>query len=120
MSAAGDREARPLVIAPAWDQLEALAVAMRAPDARRGWSADDVQRAILAARTAGVPFEDAAPVLWRALWDAYGEACELRDKAARTGGRQPFYGPEVNAAGKARVLAAIEAAHNDQPPQPPQ
>lgn len=103
-------------IAPAWRELEALAVAMRPDWERPVWDVDGVRAALLAAHTAGWPFERAAVVLWRVIFDPDGTPAELRN-TVRAERPQPRTGPEVGARGKAAALAAIEAALNDQPRQ---
>lgn len=99
-------EDRVPVVADAWRELEAIALAMR-PDWREQWPLwhpDSVRSALLAAHAA-MPFERAATELWRLIWAADGTPAELRNTARATR-PQPATGPEV----RARGLAAVRAA----------
>jgi hypothetical protein len=96
-------EDRAAHVTPAWRELEAFAVA-----ARKDWELENVHSALLAAHTAGWPFDRAAREMWRLVWDRDGSPAELRNtvRAERPRPSAGHMDPEA----KAAFLAAVQAS----------
>lgn len=102
-----------MTLRPAFRELLALAAATR-PD----WDWTEIRDALVAAGNAGWTWEATLREMTRLILRDDEAPVTLRNSARRT--RSPGEtGPEVNARGKAAVLAAIAEAHEGRQEAPP-
>lgn len=103
-----------MTLRPAFHELLALACA-----SREDWGFEETRDAMMAAKHAGWPWDAVFREVIRLIVAEDETPATLRNSARRPMRPRGVTGPQVNARGKAAVLAAIEAAHEgrEEPPE---